>query len=165
MGRFVGIDYGTRRIGLAISDGRAMIASPAGALDASGTASEDARRIIEWSAEHEPDGFVIGLPLSMDGSDSDQTRVSRTLAESLRSRTALPVELWDERLSSFAADEHLAAAGVRSSRRKHRRDALAAQVILQSFLDAHRGPATEPPSEPNQPESPGGADPNRSDIG
>ena len=139
MGRWIAIDYGTRRIGLAISDGRARIASPAAVLDAAGTASEDAALVLRWTEPHEVGGVVVGLPLNMDGSDSAQTRLSRALADALRARTQLPVELWDERLSSFQAEEHLVAAGVRPPHRRRRRDALAAQVILQSFLDARRG--------------------------
>ncbi len=104
--------------------------------------------ILDWAFENEIGGIVVGLPLNMDGSDSAQTRLTRLLAGELRRRAQLPVELWDERLSSFQADEHLAAGGVRSSRRKRRRDALAAQVILQSFLDARRGPVPIEGAEP-----------------
>jgi putative Holliday junction resolvase len=138
MGRWVAIDYGKRRIGLAISDGRGVIASPAVVIDAPGTTSADAATVLEWAGQQEAGGILVGLPLNMDGSDSDQTRLSRALADELRKRTPLPVELWDERLSTFQADEHLAAGGVRPSRRRRLRDALAAQVVLQSFLDARR---------------------------
>jgi putative holliday junction resolvase len=136
MGRFVGVDYGTRRIGIAVSDPRGTIASPAETLAATGSAPTDADRILAWASQNEVTGIVVGLPLNMDGSDSRQTTLTRGLADALRQRGELPVELWDERLSSFQADQYLDAAEVPQSRRKKMRDALAAQVILQSYLDA-----------------------------
>jgi putative Holliday junction resolvase len=138
MGRWIGIDYGTRRIGVAITDPGQTVATPARILDSAGTVSEDARRILQRAADNQAEGIVLGLPLNMDGSDSSQTALVRALAGELRKQAPLPVELWDERLSSFQADQHLDAAGVRAAKRRSLRDALAAQVILQSFLDARR---------------------------
>ncbi len=139
MGRWVGVDYGTRRIGVAIADPGGRIASPAVTIDATGATPADADRVLQWAGENEAAGIVVGLPLNMaDGSDSSQTRLVRAFAVELRRRGSLPVELWDERLSSFQADQFLEAAQVRRSRRKRLRDSLAAQVILQSFLDARR---------------------------
>lgn len=138
MGRWIGVDYGTRRIGLAVCDPGERIASPAATLDASGTAPNDAQRIIQWAQEYEPTGFVVGLPLNMDGSAGPQSKLSQAVAQQLERQGQLPVHLWDERLTSFQADEYLNVAGVHRSRRKRLRDALAAQVILQAFLDARR---------------------------
>lgn len=138
MGRWVGVDYGTRRIGIAISDYSATIASPADTISSAGDVSADARQIVRWADRNEAAGVVVGLPLNMDGSDSDQTRLTRALAEALGDQTELAIELWDERLSSYQADEWLRAANVRPAKRKQLRDTLAAQVILQSFLDAQR---------------------------
>lgn len=170
MGRWVGVDYGARRIGIAISDAGAAIGSPATTLSGTGSLARDAERVLDWARANEAAGLVVGLPLNMDGSDSEQTIRTRRFAEKLRrlasaggpcggrgsshngapATTApdstaeppegagLPVELWDERLSSFQADEHMEAAGVRRSKRKALRDAFAAQHILQSFLDARR---------------------------
>jgi len=135
MTRWAGIDYGTRRIGIAISDYGGRIASPATVLDAAGSASRNVDAILTWATENEVAAFVVGLPLNMDGTDSDQTRLTRAFADALRERGRFPVELWDERLSSFQADELLTAAGVPRARRKGHRDALAALVILQAFLD------------------------------
>lgn len=148
MGRWVGIDYGTRRIGLALANPTATIASPATTIDASGIASNDARTILAWALRNEAAGLVLGLPLNMDGSDSQQTRLTRALAEQLRVHGDLPVELWDERLSSYQADLLLEAGAVRPARRKRLRDALAAQVILQSFLDARRAEGQSPAQHP-----------------
>ena len=136
IGRWIGIDYGRRRIGVACSDRRGTIASPAAALPGTGSASNDADRILKWVLANEGDGVVVGLPLNMDGSDSQQTKVSRDLASRLSKRGQVVVELWDERLSSFQADQLMDAAEVKHTRRRGLRDALAAQVILQSFLDA-----------------------------
>ncbi len=145
MGRWVGVDYGTRRIGLALGDPTGSIASPAGVLSATGIPGEDARAVRRWVIEHEGDGIVVGLPLNMDGTESVQSGVTRAFATELRGLGTLPVELWDERLSSYQADLHLSEAGLTRSRRRRHRDALAAQVVLQSFLDARRDRADGPP--------------------
>ncbi len=138
MTRYVGIDYGTRRIGLALADPTGLIASPATTLSGANHAARDADAVLRWAADNDANGFVIGLPLSMDGTDSAQTRLTRQFADELRRRGAEPLELWDERLSSFHADELMQSAGIRRAKQKHARDAIAAQVILQSFLDAQR---------------------------
>lgn len=170
MGRWVCVDYGARRIGIAISDLGETIGSPADTLGGTGSLARDAERVLDWARTNEAAGLVVGLPLNMDGSDSQQTIRTRRFADELRRLASaagpradresshdaaasttdqdstpkppedagLPVELWDERLSSFQADEHMEAAGVRRSKRKALRDAFAAQHILQSFLDARR---------------------------
>ena len=138
MTRWLGIDYGRRRIGLALSDPGGRIASPLMTLPGRGTARDDAEAITRLASEHEATGIVIGLPLNMDGSLGPQAKLSTTLAEQIRRHEELAVELWDERLSSFHADQLMQSAGLSATRRKEQRDALAAQVILQSFLDARR---------------------------
>jgi putative Holliday junction resolvase len=147
MGRSIGIDYGTRRIGIALSDYGGRLASPADTLAGSGSPPGDARRVIQFAIDNEARAIVVGLPLNMDGTDSDQTRLTRRFIAALAEQTDLPVEVWDERLSSFQADHLLDDAQVPRARRKQLRDALAAQVILQSFLDSRRA-ASEPPPEP-----------------
>lgn len=143
IGRHAGIDYGRKRIGLAISDSEARLASPSGVIDGVGTPTDDAERVARWAAEREIAVFVVGLPLNMDGSAGPQAAIARQFAAALRGRVAEPVELFDERLSSFQADEHLAATGLSRAKQKRRRDAIAAQVILQSFLDAGRSTAAD----------------------
>jgi putative Holliday junction resolvase len=150
MTRWVAIDYGARRIGRASADPAGGMAFPAGVLPGTGSAHKDAVRVLAWALEQQARGIVVGLPLNMDGTDSAQTRTVRNFAAALRTLTALPIELWDERLSSFQADQTLDAAQVRPAKRKALRDALAAQVILQSFLDARRPP--EPDAAPAPPE-------------
>jgi putative Holliday junction resolvase len=138
MARLAGIDYGRRRIGLALGDPGETIASPAATLNATGTASGDARAVLHWAAENQVQGLVVGLPLNMDGSLGPQASLSKEFADQLRQAGNLPVELWDERLSSFQADELMRSAGLTPAKGHRLRDALAAQVILQSFLDARR---------------------------
>ena len=87
IGRYLGIDYGTRRIGLAQSDPRGVVVSPAGTLPATGSPRHDDEAVVHWAAEHEIAAVVIGLPLNMDGTDSDQTRLTRRFVEDLRQRT------------------------------------------------------------------------------
>jgi putative Holliday junction resolvase len=165
IGRIAGIDYGRKRIGLAIGHTSTGIASPAGTI-AGARAREphltdavaiarDAAAVVRWARESDVVGIVVGHPLNMDGTSGPQARLCGAFAAEVRGRGAagaepgphagpppapLVVELWDERLSSFQADAHLRAAGVKKTKRLQKLDALAAQVILQSYLDA-RGAA------------------------
>jgi putative Holliday junction resolvase len=145
MGKLAGVDYGKRRIGVAISDPAGRIASPATTLPGAGSADEDARSMLRWAVENEVSAIVVGLPVNMDGSRGPQARTAEEFAEQLRRHGDLLVELWDERLTSLQADQALRSAGLSSAKRRKRRDALAAQLILQSFLDARRS-ATDDPS-------------------
>jgi putative Holliday junction resolvase len=128
------IDYGTRRIGLAVSDFEQKIASPAGAIDAAGSPARDAQRVAEWSAANEVALIVVGLPLNMDGSEGPQAAITRKFVEQLRKKSTTPVETWDERLSSFQADTWLDQSGLSKKGRSRRRDSLAALAILSDFL-------------------------------
>ena len=134
--RWAGIDYGKRRIGVAISDPGETIASPTTTLDGAGSAAADARCVAEWACANEVEALVVGLPLNMDGTVGPQAQETQRFVEQLRTLGQLPVEEWDERLSSYQADEYMQSAGLSRDRQKRMRDALAAQVILQSFLDA-----------------------------
>jgi len=140
MTRWLGVDYGKKRIGLAISDPGESIASPASTLNAAGAAPEDAKLVLDWAARNEIDAIVVGLPLNMDGSEGSQAKLTSGFARRMREEGELPIELWDERLTSFQADEYMQQAGLSAARQKKLRDALAAQVMLQSFLDARRTP-------------------------
>lgn len=136
---------------MAISDPGATIASPLATLDASGNAQLQIDRIMRAVRDYDVDEWVVGLPLNMDGSDSRQTKIVRTFAKALESHLGQPVHLWDERLSSQQADEFLAMGELTKKKRKARRDRLAAQIILQTFLDARiaaNPPPEEPPSSP-----------------
>lgn len=134
--RYLGIDYGTKRIGLAVSDAAGGIASPLQTLPVVGTCDRQVRDVIEAAADFDVDEWLVGLPLNMDGSSGPQAALAREFATLLAEATGAPVHLWDERLSSYAADAHLSQSGLTHLQKKRRRDAIAAQVILQSFLDA-----------------------------
>ena len=150
--RVLGIDYGARRVGLAISDATGLLARPLKTLDRGALASEAALveavlgTVTELSAEDEPiAAIVVGLPRRLDGSANDQTpKVERFVAR-LAARTSLRVVLQDERLSSHEADTRLALKEKDWRRRKALLDAASAAVILQDYLDAHRPPPVADP--------------------
>ena len=132
--RYLCIDPGDKRTGFAVGDDITRIASP---LEIATTSSDDARlaailRVIE---ENEPGELVIGLPLNMDGSEGPQAKKTRTLAQQIEQRTGLRVHLFDERLTSYAAESQLSEMDLTRGEKKQRRDALAAAVILRDFLE------------------------------
>ncbi len=144
MPRYLGVDHGRKRIGLAIGETETGLATALRQFDSSGTAKGDAaefRRVIE---EYDIDVVVIGLPLNMDDTEGDQAKLVQRYGKALASELSQPIEFWDERLSSAAADELLnQREELTTKKRKARRDALAAQAILQSFLDHLRGLAKD----------------------
>jgi putative Holliday junction resolvase len=137
-GRFCGIDHGEKRIGLAISDPEGTIASPLATLEVRGGLDSQVDSIVEATADEEVAQWVVGLPLNMDGTEGPQAKVVRKFAERLGQISGKPVHLADERLSSRLADEYLQPAELTRKKHKARRDRVAAQIILQTFLDARR---------------------------
>jgi len=134
-GRYVGLDPGERRIGIAASDALGLLARPVGIAES----EEDLDAVLrDLAAEGEIAGIVVGLPRNMDGSLGPKAREAEAFAGRLRARTGLSVVLWDERLSTVEAGRRLAEQGIRGRRRAERIDAQAARVILQSYLDARR---------------------------
>jgi len=131
----LGIDYGLKRIGLAIADPGVGVALPLATIAGRGEVTRDARNVADVAAEQGASVLVVGLPLNMDGGESDQTEVTRRFAAELERLSGLEVHLQDERLSSHAASEALDVAGVRSLKRKGLVDRIAAQKILQAYLD------------------------------
>jgi len=140
--RTLGLDVGERRIGLAISDPDGRLALPMGTHQRSG--GDDAASIVALAQREEATRIVVGLPLSMDGSHGTQAQVAEDFALRLRDRTDSEIVLWDERLSSVEADHHLRLMGTRGKAAKSQRDAIAASIILQSYLDSRRGDALPP---------------------
>lgn len=136
--RFLGIDYGGKRIGLAVGDTDNGIASPLTTIPATGKFTENAQRVLDASKGFDIDAYVVGMALNMDDSEGKQAKISRKFGAALKEIAGKPVHFWDERLSSFAADELLDAGEMTRGKRKARRDRVAAQVILQEFLDTHR---------------------------
>ena len=133
---YLGIDYGTKRIGLAIGDRNTAIASPLKTLASTGRLADDAAAILDCVKEYHVDAFVVGLPFNMDDTEGEQAKMVRRFGHELARLSGLEVHYWDERLSSFTAQELLQPAGLTRKKRKARLDRIAAQVILQDFLDA-----------------------------
>ena len=136
MTRYLGIDHGTKRIGLAVGDDASGLASPVGMIDATGEWAQQFEKIIARASEYGAEAFVVGLPLNMDDTEGGQAKLVRRFGDGLASASAMPVHYFDERLSSVAADELLGQSGLSQKKRKSRQDRIAAQVILQGFLDA-----------------------------
>ncbi|HEY8202952.1 MAG TPA: Holliday junction resolvase RuvX, partial [Actinomycetota bacterium] len=136
-GPLLGIDPGTRRIGVAVSDAGGTIALP---LEVVQRGKDDAwvRRIAELAEERGVAGVVVGLPVRMDGSEGPEAAEARRLAGILEQRLGVPAVLVDERFTSVAANRAMASADVDSRRRRPVVDKVAAAILLQSHLDALR---------------------------
>jgi putative Holliday junction resolvase len=143
--RVLGIDYGARRIGLALSDATATLASPWRMLQRPPSEAETLRMLITeiTTLKNDDDGLaavVVGWPRRLDGSATDQTPIVETFARSLKAQIDVPVVLQDERLSSTEAESRLARREKDWRKRKQQLDAAAAAVILQDYLDNRPGP-------------------------
>lgn len=134
------IDYGTKRIGLAVADDQTRLAAPILGVPGRGQPEADAKAVLAAAAEYGIDEFVVGLPLNMDDSEGPQARVAREFGRTLEHLTHLPVHYFDERLSSESAREKLQPAELTRKKRKARLDGVAAQAILQEFLDSMDSP-------------------------
>lgn len=136
--RALGVDLGTRRVGLALSDSEGRIATPLEVLERTGSEAQDHAAIAEVVAERDVAVVVVGLPISLDGSMGPAARAARAEIARLSAAVGVPVETCDERFSTAAADQHLDMAEVRGSKRRQVVDMVAAAVLLQSWLDARR---------------------------
>jgi putative holliday junction resolvase len=132
--RLIGIDVGTKTLGLALSDVNRRIASGLVTLRRS-RFKADADRLLQLASEHAIGGFVVGLPLNLDGSESARTQSTRAFARNLAQLTPLAILLWDERLSTVAAERSLLEADASRRRRAQVIDKVAATIILQGALD------------------------------
>ena len=133
--RYIAIDFGDKRTGLAVCDADETIASPLSVLVGQGALAE---RIAEVIKTQQIDGVVFGLPLNMDGTEGGRVKIVRKFAEQLAAYIDVPVHFHDERLSSFDADGKFAGSELTRKQKKRRLDAVAAATILQSFLDDKR---------------------------
>jgi putative Holliday junction resolvase len=136
--RRLGVDPGTRRIGLALSEADVAVALPHKTIEIAG-AKEASRRVAEEVAATGAAEVVVGLPIRTDGSEGESARRARALAASVEEMTGTVVVLWDERLTTAAAERSLSEAGVRGRRRRAVMDQAAATLILQSYLDSLEG--------------------------
>jgi len=135
--RLLGVDLGTRTIGLALSDVSRMIASPLLTIERT-KFTVDAAHMGRVVAEHDVAGWVLGLPSNMDGSEGPRAQATRAFARNLNRLSPLPILLWDERLSTAAAERALLAADTSRRRRAEVIDKMAAAIILQGALDRLR---------------------------
>ncbi len=146
MPRTLGLDFGTRRVGAAVSDPRRMIATPLEVHERNDPTG-DARHYRRLVEEHEVDRIVIGLPLHTGGREGTSAALARTWGAWLAQATGLTVIYYDERYTTLEAEDTLIAAGLKRRKRKGLRDMLAAQILLQNYLDAG-SPETESPATP-----------------
>ena len=137
MSRIIGIDYGERRVGIAISDPTATIAQPLTVIRRRAGKRPPVQAIADLIAEHGAEHIVVGLPLMLTGDDSDWTRDVRAFGEKLAERAGIGVSFADERMTSVAAERAVRALGLKRKEReqKERIDSAAAVIILQSYLD------------------------------
>ncbi len=135
--RVLGLDLGTKTIGLALSDSSASIASPLLTIRRT-KFTKDAEILLALATEHNIGVFVIGLPLNMDGSEGPRAQSTRAFARNLKKITDMPVVFWDERLSTAAVTRTLIEADRSRKRRTELVDKMAASYILQGALDLLR---------------------------
>ncbi len=135
--RGLGLDVGERRIGVSLSDPEGILAMPLTVVDVR-TEEEALERIAALAREHEVDRVVVGLPLSMEGNMGLQAQRVAAFADTLAERMEIPVDTWDERLSTVAAGRALTEAGVKRGKKRKRLDSVAACPILQGYLDRWR---------------------------
>ena len=136
MGRILGVDFGTVRIGLALSDPSKMLASPLTTLQAKKKGEATAQILLEAIANRDIERIVIGLPLLLSGKDSETTTTVRKFATLLETVTDIPILLWDERLTSKQVERTLIDGNMRREKRITVMDTLCASLILQSYLDS-----------------------------
>ena len=139
-GRVLGVDVGTVRVGLATSDESRTVATPLATVQRG--ARDLWERVQAEATQRDVRLAVVGLPLRLDGTEGDAARDARHFADALQARLHLDVELWDERFTTALAERHLVSAGMRRGRRRRAIDAVAAALLLQSWLDAHGDAAT-----------------------
>jgi putative Holliday junction resolvase len=134
--RIIAFDPGERRVGVAVSDELHLIASPVSIVDLKRGGWEELDKIIEM---YDPELIVVGIPTSLSGREGPQARAARRFADEVRKRSGRQTHFQDERLTSFMAEQSLIELGKNRKDRKRHLDAVAAALILQSFLDARRG--------------------------
>lgn len=139
-GRLLGIDYGTKRVGVSVSDLFQEFASPLHNYERNGHQADE-HFFLKVCEEYEIAGLVVGLPIHLSGDESEKSREARQYAAWLTAITSLPHAFQDERFSSVTAEAMLLQAEMTKKQRKARMDKLAAQILLQEFLDQRAPPA------------------------
>lgn len=136
-GKILGLDLGTKTIGVAVSDGMRYSATPLETIKRT-KFTQDAERIIQLVAENNVVALILGLPLNMDGTEGPRVQSTRAFARNLSQKLDLPIAFWDERLSTAAVTRMMIDADLRRDRRAEVVDKLAASYILQGALDRLR---------------------------
>lgn len=144
-GRLLGIDYGHRRLGVAVSNLDQTLASPVSNRERTDIA-QDARFFRRQVTEYGAVGIVVGLPVHLSGDEGQKALEARQFGAWLAQVCQLPVRFHDERFSTRFADEQLREAGLKASQRQGRRDMLAAQYLLQAYLESRGGAGEAPPA-------------------
>lgn len=140
-GRLLGVDWGERRIGLALSDESQTLAQPLATLTRRAGKRFPMIALLTQLTEHAVTGVVVGLPLDEHGAEGESARAARALALDIERRSGLPVALWDERMTTARVKQAIHEMGGTTRGRKGDVDALAATLLLQHYLDARRGTA------------------------
>ena len=138
MGRVLALDLGSKRIGVAVSDPDRRVASPIEVVARSRDRAGDHRRIAALVDEWEADRVVVGLPLSLDGGTGPAAKAAEAEARELAAALPVPVETFDERLTTVAADRSLMELDMKADERRRVVDKVAAAILLQSWLESHR---------------------------
>lgn len=136
--RVIGIDLGSKRVGVAISDGSGTIASPLTVIQRSGDHARDHQAIAALVAEEEAEIVVVGMPLSLSGREGPAARAAAEEVVALALAVPVPVETYDERLTTVSADRSMMEMNMKADARRRVVDKVAAAIMLQSWLDARR---------------------------
>ena len=136
--RIMGLDFGSKTVGVAISDELGLTAQGKEIVrrERENKLRQTCARIEELIVEYGVERIVMGLPKNMDGSEGERVEKTKEFQEMLERRTGLEVVLWDERLTTVAADRYMSEAGIRGAKRKELVDEIAAVFILQGYLDS-----------------------------
>lgn len=135
--RQLGLDFGERRIGVAVSDPLGITAQGVSVVERSGSVKKDLELILSIIHTYEVDGIVMGLPKNMNGTEGPAAEKVRAFGRLLEEKTSLKVSYWDERLSTSSAQRVMLDADISRRKRKANVDRLAAVIILQNYLDYH----------------------------
>ncbi len=133
--RYLGLDVGSKRVGVAVGNSVTRLASPLATM-ARATLAQDAAQLARWIREYDAEALVVGLPRNADDSDGAQAALTRAYADALQTHLALPLHYQDERYSTATARRAQQARGLNEKRGRATIDASAAAIILQDFLDA-----------------------------
>jgi len=135
--RIMSLDFGTKRIGVAVSDELLITAQGLGTIERA-SADKDMEKIALLASEHGVSEIVVGLPVNMNGTHSQKTAEALKFVEGLSKAVAVPVKTWDERLTTVQAERAMLQADMSRAKRRRLADKIAAQLILQSYLDSRK---------------------------